>query len=361
MARCRDRKLRVGTTARRPGRARPRTGDRGGAKSSHRFRLACWVRSGGRAGGTGVRGTCAHSTGGESSHASNRKPGKRKQPPTCTCRCPSTGSRDPDRHGAARTQAPPASGFRRGEKPAVSEYTAVAGGAPAASARLLTRETVASDRYGSTCHDSPNRDQQDHARSSYHHPFRQLRRTSMQSLLRTVFALVLLCSCPALASAQSQPAAAPPSATGPTATYKLTFVVREFAAGKISGSRSYSALLTNEHNGDSSIRSGVKVPISTGASQIVYLDVGANFDFRLATPAPAYAPGTHQLALVVTAELSSVATENSSANATQPLIRQNKWNSNFVLDLGKPTLLFSSDDPTVDRTTQVELTVVKLP
>jgi hypothetical protein len=39
-----------------------------------------------------------------------------------------------------------------------------------------------------------------------------------------------------------------------------------------------------------------------------------------------------------------------------PVIRQNRWSSNVVVPLKKPTLIFASDDATSKRQMQLELT-----
>jgi hypothetical protein len=57
------------------------------------------------------------------------------------------------------------------------------------------------------------------------------------------------------------------------------------------------------------------------------------------------------LALNVSAEISTATTAQK-----QPLIRQTKWSSNVILPLGKPTVIFSSDDVASKGQMQLELT-----
>jgi hypothetical protein len=60
--------------------------------------------------------------------------------------------------------------------------------------------------------------------------------------------------------------------------------------------------------------------------------------------------------MYVSAELSTMAPLQEKAVTLAPSIRQNKWNSAVVLIIGKPTVLFSSDDLTSPRTLQLEVT-----
>ena len=85
---------------------------------------------------------------------------------------------------------------------------------------------------------------------------------------------------------------------------------------------------------------------------MTYIDVGVNIDCRAAKEIQ------DQLALNVAAEISSVAADPSSS--TLPLVRQTKWSSNVIVPVRKPTTIFSSDDPTTKRQTQLELTAIPI-
>lgn len=184
------------------------------------------------------------------------------------------------------------------------------------------------------------------------------------------FLLASLLSCyPAFA--QSNQSQTPPREISANAgTYKLTFVVREFTAGKLSGTRTYSALFdTGRKDVEGELRAGNRIPIKTGEGanlQYQYIDAGVNFDFRSEKPATeANTPKADELKLHIKAEISSAASSSEESGtlpglrATElvPIIRQDRWESGFTIKLNTPTLLFSSEDPTVDRKTQVELTV----
>jgi hypothetical protein len=135
--------------------------------------------------------------------------------------------------------------------------------------------------------------------------------------------------------------------------YHLDFVVKELESGKVINTRSYMMTVATGA-GTSVIRSGSKVPISTGGEapgSSTYLDMGVNIDCRAAKEIQ------DQLALSVSAEIASVATESPS---NRPLIRQTKWESIVIVPVRKPTTIFSSDDPTTKRQTQLELTAVPI-
>jgi len=136
--------------------------------------------------------------------------------------------------------------------------------------------------------------------------------------------------------------------------FHLDFVVKELENGKVTNSRAYAMTIATDNSG-SSIRTGNKVPIPTSSgssSTFTYIDVGVNIDCRAAKQLG------DQLALNVVAEVSTAATEPPSGSP--PLIRQTKWSSAAVVPLRKPTTIFSSDDPSSKRQTQLELTATPI-
>jgi hypothetical protein len=141
----------------------------------------------------------------------------------------------------------------------------------------------------------------------------------------------------------------------PQKFYRLDFTVKEVGDGKVINSRSYSTMIsTGAHPG--SIRTGNKVPFQTGpASNYDYLDVGVKVDCRLAREVD------NQLWLWVTADVSNLAPGSAALSAgVPPLLRQNSWSSDLILPLRKPTVIFSSDDPTSTHKMQVELTATPI-
>jgi hypothetical protein len=136
--------------------------------------------------------------------------------------------------------------------------------------------------------------------------------------------------------------------------FHLDFVVKELDNGKVTNSRAYTMTIATDSSG-SSIRTGNKVPIPTSSgssSSFTYIDVGVNIDCRSAKQI------ADELALNITAEISTAASEPPSGSP--PLIRQTKWSSAVIVPLRKPTTIFSSDDPSSKRQTQLELTATPI-
>jgi hypothetical protein len=156
--------------------------------------------------------------------------------------------------------------------------------------------------------------------------------------------------------------------------YHLAFVVKELEAGKVINSRSYDLSIgtlentTNNSYNNRSIRTGTKVPISDDKGNVSYVDVGIKFDCKNLVVLG------DRLALDVSAEISSIQNDTADnhppiqiAGHTQnfvtsltPVIQQNTWNSQVMVVLGKPTVLFSSDEVTSKRTMQLELTATEI-
>lgn len=136
--------------------------------------------------------------------------------------------------------------------------------------------------------------------------------------------------------------------------YRLDFVVKEVDEGKIINSRSYSMMIAaGLQPGFNSIRTGNKVPFSHGNSPD-YIDVGVNIDCRGARELQ------DQLSLTVSAEVSNLAPGQTPGSGPLPLLRQNKWNSEVIVALRKPTTIFSSDDPSSKHKMQLELTATPI-
>lgn len=181
----------------------------------------------------------------------------------------------------------------------------------------------------------------------------------MRSRFPAMFTFFVLCGSPMLAQADKQ-TAPPPAAEAITSVYKLSFTIRELVAGKVVSSRSYTSpsAVVNGMFQSGSIRAGDKIPEITAGTQYDYEDVGVKIDFRSLEPVPVFTP--HQLGIHVSAERSAAVNGASTTGPNPPMLRHDEWNANFIIEIGKPTLLFSSDDPTLDRTTQVELTAIKI-
>jgi hypothetical protein len=136
--------------------------------------------------------------------------------------------------------------------------------------------------------------------------------------------------------------------------YKLDFSLKEMEAGKLVNTRSYQMTVRGNDNAMSSIRSGGRVPVPQEKG-FTYIDVGTNLDVRRITKLQ------DQVIMDVIAEISgALEGSDGKAAATPPTVRQTRWNSQVLLPLKKPTVLFSSDDPTSRRQLQLEVTVTPI-
>ena len=130
--------------------------------------------------------------------------------------------------------------------------------------------------------------------------------------------------------------------------YRLDFVVRESDQGKVLSQRAYSlgvaAAGVAEGRDWWSLRAGTKVPAGSN-----YVDVGFNIDVR-----PEDVGGALQLRLK--ADLSSLAPE--TANVNFPPIRQMRVEEAVLVPIGKPTVVFSAEDPSSKHQFQIEVTAL---
>ena len=141
--------------------------------------------------------------------------------------------------------------------------------------------------------------------------------------------------------------------------YRLDFVLKELDESKVLSQKAYSTFMsTDERQKGASIRSGTKVPYSTGAGNYSYVDVGVNIDCQRVQEV------NGQLVVQVSAEITSVpaagSTPGESAGPAAPVVRQNRWNSSAVIAIAKATTLFSSDDLNTKRKLQLELTATPI-
>jgi hypothetical protein len=142
----------------------------------------------------------------------------------------------------------------------------------------------------------------------------------------------------------------------PQKSFRLDFVVREIADAKVINSRNYSTIISTGHSRES-IRTGSKVPRQTGSptNPYEYVEVGVNIDSREVREVE------NQLALTVGAEVTNVAPgQLVGSGPLPPLLRENKWQSDLMVPLRKPTIIFSSDDITSTHKMQVELTATPI-
>ena len=128
--------------------------------------------------------------------------------------------------------------------------------------------------------------------------------------------------------------------------YHLEFVVQETGPdGKPTNSRTYSGAVSTNHKDMSySMRTGSRVPIATSApdgnnknTQFQYIDVGVSID------AHQVREEGDKLALWLNADISSLAGTQNISGVNEPVVRQNKWQAEVLIPIGKPTVVFTSD------------------
>jgi hypothetical protein len=175
--------------------------------------------------------------------------------------------------------------------------------------------------------------------------------------------LAILC-CLSLVSVFSLPAFAQDAKPLPTEIkravpdthpYRIEFAVRELSEdGKVVNSRSYRTTVGDQSD-STSIRTGSRVPVRTNdKGEVSYLDIGINLDCNEVRETP---EGLH---ISINAQLSTVATPNVPGESPTPVIRQNRWSTSTVLAIGKPTVVFSSENLESKGRMEIEVTATPM-
>jgi hypothetical protein len=160
--------------------------------------------------------------------------------------------------------------------------------------------------------------------------------------------------------AQDTPEASP-ARTGPY--LKLVYRALQIGEdGKAVSSRSYSTIVVANtgHASPSQIRSDDKIPIvassSNGDIQYQYQIVGTDIDTYGAKLSGS------QLTLNLSVNLNEIAKSDVTAEKpiTAPVVRQLKWQSDVIVTVGKPTIVFTSDSPSNTGKTELELTATEI-
>ena len=167
----------------------------------------------------------------------------------------------------------------------------------------------------------------------------------------------------------AQPAGNASYQKSPEHYFQLTFRVLEISAsGKIADAKSYEEIIASGPKSSrlSSIRTGDQVPVpmpmGPGASSIArrlvatqyrYIDIGTNIDAQRAETV------SGSLRLHVAARITSMSTA-APGSATHPVTRQTSWDSNVTVPIGKPTIIFSSDNSADKGRTELELTAKEI-
>ena len=145
----------------------------------------------------------------------------------------------------------------------------------------------------------------------------------------------------------------------PRRAYRLNYTLTTFDNKERVGTEHFSmVLVTGQH---AVLKQGSKVPIVTGTykpesgatdSQVTYLDIGMNFDATL----DEFSSGVRLRSKI---EQSSIAPEQSSVGAADPVVRQTVLEGTSILTPNKPLILGSLDIP--GSTRHIDLTVTMEP
>lgn len=138
------------------------------------------------------------------------------------------------------------------------------------------------------------------------------------------------------------------------AYYRLVFNVREVEDQKVINSREYTATQSSGPGKRARIRSNSKVPYATSDNAYQFFDLGVNIDCLDLQET------NGAVSISVQIEISNAVAAAPGAppvTAKIPVIRQFIWGGDVVLPLRKPTIIYSSDDPSSKRQMQIELTV----
>jgi hypothetical protein len=142
--------------------------------------------------------------------------------------------------------------------------------------------------------------------------------------------------------------------------YRLDFKISEMEDGKKLNSRTYTLLIEPHETGK--LRIGTRVPIQTGGQenkQITYIDVGQNIDCQVRTESE------RVVGLNVDVDFTnfgmSIELRNAGgATSGNPVLQQFRVTTKTDLEIGKPTVINTFDDPSSKRTFQIEVTATRV-
>lgn len=165
----------------------------------------------------------------------------------------------------------------------------------------------------------------------------------------SLFGSILLI-CASTVSAQDM-AIAPPAPPAPKHYYRLNYVLKESDEGKVINQRAYT-LPTTSGDDWTRLRAGTRLPVTTGnimkGAEVTYIDVGVNIDNRLREAGD-------MLSLELTADITSAAPETGNATGA-PALRQVRATTQNLIAPGKPTTVFTADDPASHHRFELEVT-----
>jgi hypothetical protein len=179
----------------------------------------------------------------------------------------------------------------------------------------------------------------------------------------SLFLVALICGNSAVTQQASSQTEQAKTTEPPAHYYHLDLVVQELSGdAKPVNSRSYSLTVgTAREDRVVSMRTGSRIPVPTGASNpagtpasFQYMDVGVNFDVSDVREFGG------KLAINLTADVSSLATEVRPNALNAPIVRNNRWRSPVLLPLNKQTVVFTSDALDTKGSMQVLVTATPL-
>jgi hypothetical protein len=143
-----------------------------------------------------------------------------------------------------------------------------------------------------------------------------------------------------------------------TRYFRLQVSVRELDGERVINHREFNVTVATEEHAlrPVSIRSGDRIPsmvASKGAPETEYLDLGIDFDVQNVEM------HGDRLALRIDGHLTSLA-DPANTNPAALVIRSNSWGSRVLLHVGKPEIVFSSDDASSTHRFQVEITATEI-
>lgn len=172
----------------------------------------------------------------------------------------------------------------------------------------------------------------------------------LRKLAPMLAAAALLSGMPALAASPAPQQSAAQAKDATPAFYNLVFRVIDRDGKRIVSSRSYkTSVSTDRGMGGAQIRARDYFAVPGKDAREVGFDVSV-FGNRLVGD---------NLALTMNGSLSSLPTDEGSA-ASPVLVRSNSWGAVVLLQVNKPTIVYSSDDPSSTHEFEVELTATPM-
>jgi len=136
--------------------------------------------------------------------------------------------------------------------------------------------------------------------------------------------------------------------------YRLDFVLRETEEGKTLNQRAFTINVRSEpadthgYSNWWTLRAGNRIPVPDGKGTFNYIDVGVDIDIG------AKESDSGALQLEVTSNISSIAADAEKGSAAP--IRQMKVRAAVLAPIGKPTVVFTTDDPASRHQFELQVT-----